>query len=261
MANTVDFDAASHAVPIAELMEVDRYAVAQVRALAEAIVSDFDRYEFHLVVQRLTTYASEDLGGFYLDVLKDRLYTTAKESRARRSAQTALAIIRDALLKLAAPILSFTAEEAWRILRPGESTIFVQTWPDMVPAVPDADALIDKWQRILAVRAIVLKELEALRMAGRIGSSLQAEVTISAPDADYAALTSIGDDLRFVLITSAAWVERGDALVVAVNPSGAAKCERCWHWRDDVAEDRAHPALCGRCVANLFGTGEPRVYA
>jgi isoleucyl-tRNA synthetase len=261
MANTVDFDPDVDAVPIGELVEIDRYAVAQARALAEAVASDYDRYEFHLVVQRLTTYASEDLGGFYLDVLKDRLYTTRKDSRARRSAQTALAIIRDALLKLAAPILSFTAEEAWRLLRPGEPTIFVHTWPEMMPAVPDADALIDRWRRILEVRAVVLKELEALRMAGRIGSSLQAEVTISAPAPHYAALTSLGDDLRFVLITSAARVETGDALVVAVNPSGAAKCERCWHWRDDVGEDRAHPALCGRCVANLFGSGEPRVYA
>jgi isoleucyl-tRNA synthetase len=194
-------------------------------------------------------------------VLKDLLYTTAEASAARRSAQTALAAIRDALLKLLAPILSFTAEEAWRILRPQEPTIFVHTWAGLVPAVPDAEALVPKWQRILAVRAEVLRELEQLRMQGRIGSSLQADVTVSAPGPDYEALASLGDDLKYVFITSAARLERGDALAIAVNPSAGTKCERCWHWRDDVGDDPAHPALCGRCVSNLFGGGEPRACA
>jgi isoleucyl-tRNA synthetase len=261
MANTVDFDPARDAVPAADLVEIDRYALARLAVLADEVVGDYDRYEYHLVVKRLTTYASEDLGGFYLDVLKDRLYTAAAASRARRSAQTALAIIRDALLKLLAPILSFTAEEAWRILRPQDPTIFVHTWAELVPAVPDADVLVPKWQRILAVRAAVLRELEQLRMQGRIGSSLQADVTVSAPEPEYAALASLGDDLKYVFITSAARVERGDALAIAVNPSAGVKCERCWHWRDDVGEDRGHPALCGRCVANLFGSGDARACA
>jgi isoleucyl-tRNA synthetase len=261
MANTVDFDPSKDAVPIGELYEIDRYAVAQLRALADAVATDYDRYEFHLVVQRLSTYASEDLGGFYLDVLKDRLYTTARDSRSRRSAQTALAIIRDALLKLLAPILSFTAEEAWQILYPNDLTIFAHTWPDMVPAVPGADRLIEKWDRILAVRSAVLKELEALRMQGKIGSSLQAEVVVTAPEPEHAALASLGDDLRFVFITSQARVQRGDALAIEVVPSNAKKCERCWHWRADVGQDAQHPALCSRCVANLFGSGELRSYA
>jgi isoleucyl-tRNA synthetase len=111
------------------------------------------------------------------------------------------------------------------------------------------------------VRSTVLKEIESVRQTGRIGSSLQAEVTISAPSAQHRALASLGDDLRFVTITSAARVEEGDALAVAVNPSGGEKCERCWHWRADVGESREHPALCGRCVANLFGAGEPRAFA
>jgi isoleucyl-tRNA synthetase len=261
MANSVDFDPARDAVPVAALVEVDRYALARLAGLAQDVVGDYDRYEYHLVVKRLTTYASEDLGGFYLDVLKDRLYTTATGSPARRSAQTALAIIRDALLQLLAPILSFTAEEAWRILRPEDPTIFVHTWADLIPAVPDADALMAKWQRILAVRAAVLRELEQLRMQGRIGSSLQADVTVSAPEPEHAALASLGDDLKYVFITSAAWVERGDTLAIAVNPSAGTKCERCWHWRDDVGDHRDHPALCGRCVANLFGRGDPRACA
>jgi isoleucyl-tRNA synthetase len=261
MANTSDFDAAADAVPVERMLEVDRYALARLATLVRDAVADYDRYEFHLVVQRLTTYASEELGGFYLDVLKDRLYTAGATSPARRSAQTALAIIRDALLKLMAPILSFTAEEGWRILRPAEPTIFVHTWSGMIPAVPGADALLAKWGRILAVRAVVLRELEVLRQQGRIGSSLQADVTVSAPNGDYEVLASLGNDLRLVFITSAARIERGDVLSVAVNPVAADKCERCWHWREDVGEHRDHPALCGRCLANLFGAGEPRTHA
>jgi isoleucyl-tRNA synthetase len=261
LANTSDFDTGKDAVPLAELFELDRFALAQARALFAAVEGDYARYEFHLVVQRLQIYCSEDLGGFYLDVLKDRLYTAPQASRARRSAQTALALIRDALLKLMAPILSFTAEEAWRVLCPSDASIFVHVFADSLPHIADADALSAKWRRILAVRAAVLKELETLRGEGKIGSSLQAEVTVAAPDEDYAALASLGDDLRFVLITSAARAEPGDALAVAVNPSPYEKCERCWHWREDVGEDPRHPQLCGRCVANLFGAGEPRRFA
>jgi isoleucyl-tRNA synthetase len=261
LANTADFDVAKDAVPAAELFELDRFALAHASTVLAAIEGDYARYEFHLVVQRLQTYCSEDLGGFYLDVLKDRLYTAPQASKARRSAQTALAAIRDVLLKAMAPILSFTAEEAWRILHPGDASIFVHVFGGSLPAIAGAEALQAKWRRILAVRAAVLKELENLREAGKIGSSLQAEVTVAVTDDDYAALASLGDDLRFVFITSSAQVERADALAIAVNPSAAPKCERCWHWRTDVGSDAKHPMLCGRCVANLFGKGEPRAFA
>jgi isoleucyl-tRNA synthetase len=261
MANTADFDAANAAIPADQLLEMDRYAIAQCQALAAAVAADYARFEFHLVVQRLQTYCSEDLGGFYLDVLKDRLYTTAPNSVARRSAQTALVLIRDVLLRLMAPILSFTAEEAWRIVHAEDPTIFVRTWTDALAQDPDADALVAKWRRILAVRAAVQKELEAVRQSGAIGSSLQADVAITAPPADYEALATLGNDLRFVTITSAATVAPGDALTVRVTASTDTKCERCWHWRADVGADAAHPTLCGRCVANLFGAGEPRRFA
>jgi len=261
LANTSDFDAATDAVPIDELLEIDRYALAAARALADAVEGDYARYEFHLVVQRLQTFCSEDLGGFYLDVLKDRLYTTGKASAARRSAQTALALIRDALLFLMAPVLSFTAEEAWRIVRPHDASIFCRTWVDGLPKLPDAERLMTKWSRILAVRAAVQKELETLRQGGKIGSSLQAEVGIGAPDGDHDALASLGDDLRFVLITSAATVARADGLAIDVTPSVHAKCERCWHYRSDVGRDAKHPTLCGRCMSNLFGAGERRAFA
>jgi len=261
LANTADFDVAKDAVPLTEMFELDRYAVAKADALLRSIAGDYDRYEFHLAVQRLQTYCSEELGGFYLDVLKDRLYTAGRDSRARRSAQSALALIRDALLKLMAPILSFTAEEAWRILYPRDETLFAHVWSGSLPEIAQADALLAKWQRILAIRAVVQKELETVRQQGSIGSSLEAEVTIAAPDEDYAALASLGDDLRFVMITSAARVERADTLAIAVNRSAHSKCERCWHWRDDVGNDSRHPTLCGRCVANLFGAGEARSFA
>ena len=261
IANTADFDAQRDAVPVADMLEVDRFALAQARMLVAAITRDYANYDFHLVVQRLQTYCSETLGGFYLDVLKDRLYTSARAGRARRSAQTALALIRDALLELMAPVLSFTAEEAWRIVHPDDPTIFVRVWDETLAGVPDAAALVAKWDRILAVRAVVQKELEDVRQAGRIGSSLQAEVTITAPPQEHAALAALGDDLRFVLITSAARVLPGNTLAVTVSPSAATKCERCWHWRDDVGADAAHPGICGRCVANLFGGGEPRAFA
>jgi isoleucyl-tRNA synthetase len=261
LANTSDFDASRDAVPVAEMFELDRFALAQAQMMAGAVEADYARYEFHLVVQRLQTYCSEELGGFYLDVLKDRLYTAGANSVARRSAQTALALIRDALLKLMAPILSFTAEEAWRLLRPSDPTIFVHVWKNSLPVPAGEAALIGKWEKILAVRAAVQKELENVREKGTIGSSLQAEVAITAPPAEYEVLASLGDDLRFVTITSAATLTKGAELAVTVTPSAHQKCGRCWHWRADVGADPAHPALCGRCIANLFGSGEPRRYA
>jgi isoleucyl-tRNA synthetase len=212
---------------------------------------------------QLQLYCSEELGGFYLDVLKDRLYTAATHSAARRSAQTVLAHVRDELLKLMAPILSFTAEEAWKVLYPDDATIFAHVWntEHSLGAIPDLDALTAKWSRIVEVRNAVLKRLEEAREKGEIGSSLAAELTIAAPANVYEALASLGDDLRFVMITSSAKVRRGDALAIEVTPSTHPKCARCWHWRSDVGADAAHPALCGRCVANLFGDGEVRAFA
>ncbi|MGH8802011.1 MAG: class I tRNA ligase family protein, partial [Casimicrobiaceae bacterium] len=241
--------------------EIDRYALARAAEVGAAIAGDYLANEFHLVVQRLQTWCSEDLGGFYLDVLKDRLYTTPATGPARRSAQTALMHLRDALLLWMAPILSFTAEEAWKVVHPDDATIFVRTWDDALPAIPDASGLRSRWARILDVRAAVQRELEAVRQTGAIGSSLQAEVDIVADPETYRLLAALGDDLRFVMITSAASVRRGDALAIAVAPSPHTKCERCWHWRADVGGDSAHPGLCGRCVANLFGVGEARRHA
>ncbi|WP_295645356.1 isoleucine--tRNA ligase [uncultured Methylibium sp.] len=256
LANTSDFDPAKDAVPDDQLLEIDRYALARAAQLQTEILAHYEVYEFHPVVAKLQVYCSEDLGAFYLDVLKDRLYTTAPKSPARRSAQTALHRITHAMLRWMAPFLSFTAEEAWAIFAPGASpSIFEQTYASF--AAPDA-ALLTKWSRLRDIREAVNKEIEAVRGSGSVGSSLQATVAVGAPAADATLLAGLGEDLKFVFITSAATVDEAEALSVSVTPSTAPKCERCWHYRDDVGHDPAHPTICGRCTSNLYGAGEVR---
>jgi isoleucyl-tRNA synthetase len=263
LANTADFDPRKHQLPVADLLELDRYELGVAKAFFADMRAAYARYEFHQVVRQLQLYCSEELGGFYLDVLKDRLYTAAPGSVARRSAQTVLTYVRDELLKLMAPILSFTAEEAWKVLYPDDATIFTHVWtsdPGGAP-IPNLDILMHKWRGIVDVRNAVLKRLEDAREKGEIGSSLEAEITIAAPAESYEALASLGDDLRYVMITSAAKIARGDTLAIEVVKSTHTKCARCWHWRADVGSDPKHAALCARCVSNLFGSGEVRVHA
>ena len=258
LANTSDFDAAKDAVPYAQMLEIDRWALARAAEFQAEVLGHFKVYEFHPVVAKLQLFCSEDLGGFYLDVLKDRLYTSAAGSVARCSAQTALHQILHAMLRWMAPFLSFTAEEAWKIVGGGSPSIFLETYPTL----PAGDAaLLAKWERIRAIRDTSNKEIENQREAGHIGASLQAEVTLSATPEDLALLQSLGEDLKFVLITSAAQVQAGDALAVQVQVSHHAKCERCWHYRADVGVNPEHPTLCGRCDSNLHGSGEVRSIA
>ncbi|QNB06600.1 isoleucine--tRNA ligase [Herbaspirillum frisingense] len=269
LANTADFDPAQHAVPVAELLEIDRYAIANMARLQAEVLAHFETYEFHPVVAKLQMYCSEDLGGFYLDILKDRLYTSGVDSAARRSAQTAVWHISQSLLRLMAPILSFTAEEAWSFFAGKEAfeasgeTIFSQTYYAL-PEVGDAEALLAKFAVLHEVRAAVTKQLEEVRIAGSIGSSLQAEVELKVSGEKADLLESLGEDLKFVLITSAASVTRvasAEEEGVVVTPSTQQKCERCWHYRADVGSHPEHPGLCGRCVSNLFGQGEKRRFA
>jgi len=259
LANTSDFNPEADAVPLGDMLEIDRYALARAAQLQAEILQHFQVYEFHPVVSKLQIYCSEDLGAFYLDVLKDRLYTTAPKSFARRSAQTALWHITHAMLRWMAPMLSFTAEEAFPVFAPGASfSIFAETFWHIESG---DSALIAKWDRVHAIREAANKAIEEVRKAGGVGSSLQAELTIAANAEDRALLASLGDDLKFVTITSAVRVVEGDELVVTVTPSTSPKCERCWHWRADVGADAAHPTICGRCTSNLFGTGEVRAIA
>jgi isoleucyl-tRNA synthetase len=262
LANTSDFDAQTDAVPFEQMLEIDRWALTRAEQFQAEVLKHYEVYEFHPVVAKLQVFCSEDLGAFYLDVLKDRLYTTAPKSLARRSAQTALWQITQAMLRWMAPFLSFTAEEAWAVFSPGQGSIFKQTYWTFagVGATTDA-ALLAKWQSLREVRDAVNKAIENVRTEGGVGSSLQADVTVAAPPETHALLASLGEDLKFVLITSKATLAAGDSLAVTVTPSSATKCERCWHWRDDVGVDAAHPTICGRCVSNLHGAGEARTVA
>ena len=269
LANTSDFDITKDAVATQDMLEVDRYAISRTAQLQADIVGryndqrkvfeggHFGVYEFHPVVAKLQIFCSEDLGAFYLDVLKDRLYTTQTQSHARRSAQTALWHITQAMLRWMAPFLSFTAEEAWAVAGKGES-IFAETYSKLPK--PD-DGLLAKWTRIRELREAVNKEIEVLRSQGQVGSSLQAQVSLRVSDADHALLQSLGQDLRFVFITSAVDFAVGDAPLAKVSPSTHTKCDRCWHYRADVGQDAKHTTLCSRCICNLHGAGETRLFA
>ncbi|MBI4938598.1 MAG: class I tRNA ligase family protein, partial [Nitrosomonadales bacterium] len=263
LANIADFDATKHAMPVEQWLEVDRYALALARQLQDEVIADYARYEFHLVAQKLQTFCSEDLGGFYLDILKDRLYTAGEGSKARRSAQNALHHITHSLVRLMAPILSFTGEEVWTTLTgKDEVSVFEQQWY----VLPECDGalLSQNWASICGWRARANKQIEEVRAAGLIGQSLAAEIDVYAAGDDFDLLDRLGDDLRFVFITSRATVHRAASDAeqrIEVVPSAHDKCERCWHYRADVGGDASHPTLCGRCVSNLFGAGEARRYA
>ncbi|HTH45641.1 MAG TPA: isoleucine--tRNA ligase [Oxalicibacterium sp.] len=265
LSNTSDFDPKKDLVAVDDMLEIDRYAIAQMAELQREIIEHCRTYEFHPVVAKLQGYCSEDLGGFYLDILKDRLYTSGVNSHARRSAQSAIWHMTNALLRLMAPILSFTAEEAWAVFAGTDAgdTIFTQT-NYVLPPVSDSAALLAKYAALREVRNEVTKQLEEVRVAGGIGSSLQAEVELKASGDRFDLLNSLDDDLKFVLITSQARVQKvasADAEAISVMPSAAQKCERCWHYRPAVGTHADHPGLCDRCVANLFGDGEARRYA
>jgi len=282
LANLADFDAQRDVLPVDDWLEIDRYAMVMLSDLQSALAPSelgnkqprspghYGEYEFHQIAQRLQTFCSEELGGFYLDILKDRLYTAPADSRVRRSAQNALHQITHALARLMAPILSFTAQEVWELLQPGDASVFEQTWLD-IPLPRDAAALRTRWAQLRTLRGDVSKRLEELRTAGKIGSSLAGDLDLYAEGDAAPLLQSLGDDLRFVFITSRATVHGGkpdDAMSTAmpgvylkVSANPHAKCERCWHYRADVGHDVQHPQLCGRCTANLYGAGEPRSHA
>jgi isoleucyl-tRNA synthetase len=259
LANTSDFDPVKDAVPVAQMVEIDRYALALLAKLQDGVKKDYDLYQFHLVAQKLQGFCSEELGAFYLDILKDRLYTCGARSAARRSAQTALWHVVQGLLRMMAPILSFTAEEAWQVLAPGDAGSVFELVLHEIPAHGLQQADMTRWTDVRQLRELVAKKIEELREGKQVGSSLAVEASIGCPSPQYEALASLGEDLRFVLLTSAANVHRteGSEVTIAVAPSGQPKCDRCWHYRADVNE----AGLCGRCRSNLEGPGETRAHA
>jgi isoleucyl-tRNA synthetase len=272
LGNLHGFDPARHALPAAQLVALDRWALERARALQAEVLESYRNYSFHLIYQKVHNFCSVDLGGFYLDVIKDRMYTTPASGPARRAAQTAMFHIAESMVRWLAPILSFTAEEAWGYL-PGErrESVFHETW-HALPAVP-ADGI--DWEALIALRADVMRELEKLRDAGRIGSSLDAQVDIYCSAEQLPRFAALGEELRFLLITSQAHVHAaltapagavpasGSAeggVWIEVQPSEDPKCVRCWHHRPDVGADLRHPRLCARCVSNIEGPGEQRKF-
>jgi isoleucyl-tRNA synthetase len=275
LGNLSGFDPAADAVPPDQLIALDRWALERLRALQDEVVAAYRGYEFHLIYQKVHNFCVVDLGGFYLDVIKDRLYTTPAKGLPRRSAQTAMFWIAEAMVRWLAPILSFTAEEIWRHMPgPRAESVFFSTWAQL-PAMP-ADAPAVDWPKVLEARGAVLRELERLRVAGEIGAPLDAIAELYVSPELRTALERLGEELRFVLITSEAHVhpveERPEAAVPAdpdgksglwlhVHASTAGKCVRCWHKRADVGTVVAHPELCARCASNLDGPGETRRFA
>ena len=261
LANLSDYNPIEHAVPQDQMVEIDRYALVLARKLQEKLAGDYyPRYAFHFAVQEIVNFCSEDLGAFYLDILKDRLYTTRADSHARRSAQTALYHITRSLVLLMSPILCFTAEEAWQIIGGGEEdSVLYHTLHDF-PTMPAASeqALSKKWALIREVRNAVTSAIEPLRADKSVGSSLQAEVAIAAPADVLAALNTLGDELRFAFLVSKTSIREGAELSVSVAVNAGEKCERCWHYTDDVGSHAGHPTLCARCADNIEGAGEER---
>jgi isoleucyl-tRNA synthetase len=265
LANTADFDIQDDMLPVGQWLEIDSYALHLTQRLQDGIRADYDHYEFHLAMQKFVAFCSEDLGGFYLDILKDRLYTTEENSRSRRSAQSALYHITQTLMRLVAPVLSFTADEIWHTLGLGEqASVFEEQWYKL-PECGLSKQAVDEWGTIRQLRDMVNKRLEARRATGDIGSPLVAELEIVCGSQQiYDALSRLGDDLRFVFIvsrTSVAFKEGAIPFEATVIPSSHQKCERCWHYRADVGAHSDHPHICGRCVSNLYGDGEPRSHA
>ena len=252
-------------------LEIDRYAIALTAKLQADVADDYARFQFHNAMQKIQSFCSEDLGGFYLDVLKDRLYTAGEKSPARRSAQNAIHHMTHALVRLMAPVLSFTAEEVWETLTgKTDDSVFLQTWYGL-PTIQGSEMLLQRWARMRQLRSAVTKQLEELRAAGKIGSSLAAELDLYADRDNADFLGSFNDDVRFIFITSQARMHFGgyggaqasgiDGIAIHAQPSAHAKCERCWHYRADVGASGDHATICERCVSNLFGAGEARHYA
>ena len=274
LGNLHDFDPGRDALPPAELVAIDRFAIERARALQQEVIEAYRDYEFHLIYQKVHNFCVVDLGGFWLDILKDRLYTTPAAGAPRRSAQTAMWHVAEAMVRWLAPILSFTAEEIWGFL-PGkrDESVFLSTWWELPDVHPSRG--ID-WEAVLALKSDVARELERLRAEGRIGAPLEAEVDVYLDAAQRERLGGLGEELRFVLITSearllpaadrpadavAAESVAGSGAWIAVRALEHAKCARCWHRRADVGHDAGHPELCGRCVTNLEGPGEKRSFA
>jgi len=276
LANLNGFDPALHSVKPEEMVVLDRWAVGRAKAAQDEIIAAYERYDFLGVVQRLMQFCSVEMGSFYLDIIKDRQYTAKSDGNARRSCQTALYYISEALVRWMAPIMSFTADEIWGFL-PGarDKFVFTEEWYDGLFGLEQSQPMNDEfWAELLKVRGEVNKVIEQARNDKRLGGSLEASVTLYADDALAAKLNSLGNELRFVLLTSGAKVapladaddtavasELLKGLKIGLEKAQGEKCPRCWHYTTDVGHNAAHPEVCGRCATNIAGDGEEREFA
>ena len=273
LGNLDGFDPAAHLLPVEECLLLDQWAVQQAHDVQLGVIAAYERCDFPEIVQRVQNFCTNEMGSLYLDITKDRLYTMPTASRGRRSAQSAMYRILEALVRWLAPLTTFTAEEIWQHL-PGtrDESVLFETWYDGLASTQASAAARRCWADLLAARAGVSKVLEGMRVAGSIGASLQADVTLYADAGTRARLDAFGDELRFFFITSTlAWGDPGERPADAVRAdvegceiwiharaSAAAKCVRCWHYRADVGSHADDPELCGRCVGNIDGPGEDR---
>ncbi len=275
LANLDGFDPVENLVAPGDMIELDRWAVDRALQLQEEILDAYRSYQFHLIYQKVLNFCVIEMGGFYLDIIKDRQYTTRADSLARRSCQTAMYHIVEAMVRWLAPILSFTADEIWQhIPSRGKGTVFTKTWYDGL-FVLDVGKHFDRnfWARIISVRTEVGKQLELARKEGAVGSSLDAEVDLYCDNELYKILAVLEDELHFVLISSYARLHplaerptdavdtKVEGLFVLVTPSSHNKCGRCWHHQEDVGANADHPELCSRCVENIGTVGEQRRFA
>ena len=261
-ANLEDFDYKKNLVKPNEMLSLDRFAIYKVDELQSAILDHYEKFEFYLAIQKFVAFCSEELGGFHLDILKDRLYTTNEDSFARRSAQTSLYHISHSLMRVMAPVLSFTAHELWEVLcDEKDHSIFSDYWYELPKHGLTHDDVND-WNNIIKVRAEVNKRIEEVRESGKIGSSLQAQLRINANKDIMKSLTRFEDDLKFIFISSDVTINlHDDGLNIEATPSPYKKCERCWHYAESVGQNKEHPSICKRCISNLFGSGEVRIHA
>lgn len=274
LSNLNGFNPETDLVAPEDMVALDAWAVARTTEVQAQILAAYEEYDMLIVCQTLMQFCSIEMGSFYLDIIKDRQYTAKSDGLARRSCQTALYHIMEALVRWMAPIMSFTAQELWEVL-PGQRDEFVFTgeWYKGLPSVPKNDFDHDYWQHIMKVKAEVNSALEKARTAKILGGSLEAKVTLFADEAAIEKLSKLEDELRFVLITSEAKLlplsqkpaqaeatsEKG--LFVLVEKSSDQKCSRCWHHKPEVGTDPKHPELCNRCIENVDGEGEQRHYA
>ncbi len=274
LANLEGFDPRADCVPFDRMLELDLWALDKAALMQKEIITAYDACQFHLIYQKLHQFCVVDMGGFYLDIIKDRQYTLPAQSLPRRSAQTAMYHIIEALARWFAPVLSFTADEIWQYI-PGKRSpsVFLEEWYEGLDAIRDSVTRLDRWKKIISVRDEASRELEKLRMAGKIGSSLDAEVDLYCDEPLAGELNRLNDELRYVLITSYARIRPAEARCENAVPSALAglwlnalpsvhpKCIRCWHHREDVGRDPRHPGLCSRCIVNIEGEGERRAFA